>query len=229
MKKNIVITGAGRGIGKATAIQLAELGHEVWALSRNVETLEPLAANLPNLHPVKLDINDAAALQNFGKQLSEYQTTVDVLINNAGALVNKPFNLLERADFELCYRVNVFVAAEMIQVLMPLFASDVHVINISSMGGFQGSMKFAGLAAYSSAKAAVVGLTECLQEEYKSTGWAFNCLCLGSVQTEMLEAAFPGYQASLSPEEMGEYITQFALTAHKAMRGKIIPVSITNP
>lgn len=229
MKKNIVITGASRGVGKATAIILAELGHHVWALSRDTTNLKPLIETHPTLAPIAIDINDLAAVQKFANGLKNSGQSVDVLINNAGALVNKPFAELQLSDFQLCYQVNVFAAATLIQALMPQFASDAHVINISSMGGFQGSMKFAGLAAYSSSKAAIAALTECLQEEYKESGWAFNCLCLGSVQTEMLEAAFPGYKASLQPEEMGAYISQFALHAHKALRGKIIPVSITNP
>jgi NAD(P)-dependent dehydrogenase (short-subunit alcohol dehydrogenase family) len=72
------------------------------------------------------------------------------------------------------------------------------------MGGIQGSLKFPGLAAYSSSKGAVITLSE-LAEEYKEQGIAFNVLALGSVQTEMLEA-FPGYQAPISAEGMAQYI-----------------------
>jgi hypothetical protein len=66
-------------------------------------------------------------------------------------------------------------------------------------------------------------------EEYKKTSIAMNCLCLGSVQTEMLEEAFPGYIAPLKPEEISEYICDFSLNAHRFMKGKIIPLSLTNP
>jgi short-subunit dehydrogenase len=114
---------------------------------------------------------------------------------------------------------------------MPLMGVNgtTHVVNISSMGGFQGSLKFSGLAYYSASKAALACLTECLSEEFKDTQIAFNCLTLGSVQTEMLEEAFPGYKAQLQPEEMAEFIGHFALTAHKHMRGKVVPVSLANP
>jgi short-subunit dehydrogenase len=97
------------------------------------------------------------------------------------------------------------------------------------MGGFQGSMKFAGLSAYSTSKAALCSFTELFSEEYKDSTIAMNCLCLGSVQTEMLEEAFPGYQAPLNPEQISEYISDFTLSAHKFMKGKIIPLSLTNP
>jgi NAD(P)-dependent dehydrogenase (short-subunit alcohol dehydrogenase family) len=90
-------------------------------------------------------------------------------------------------------------------------------------------MKFAGLSAYSTSKAAVASLTELLAEEYKESGIAFNCLCLGAVQTEMLEKAFPGYQAPLNPVEVAKYIADFTQNAHNYLKGKIIPVSLTNP
>jgi NAD(P)-dependent dehydrogenase (short-subunit alcohol dehydrogenase family) len=97
------------------------------------------------------------------------------------------------------------------------------------MGGIQGSMKFAGLAAYTSSKAAVIGLSELLAEEYKGAGIAFNVLAIGAVQTEMLATAFPGYQAPLQPQQMAEYIAQFALTGHTFYNGKVLQVSSTTP
>lgn len=97
------------------------------------------------------------------------------------------------------------------------------------MGGIQGSMKFAGLAAYSSSKGALITLTELLAEEYKENGPAFNVLALGAVQTEMLEEAFPGYRAPLSAIEMAEYIRNFSLTGSKYYNGKILQVSNSTP
>jgi len=104
-----------------------------------------------------------------------------------------------------------------------------HIVNISSIGGFQGSMKFPGLSAYSTSKAALCSFTELFAEEYKDTDIKTNCLCLGAVQTEMLEEAFPGYEAPVSAEKMADYIVNFALTADQWMNGKIIPVSLSTP
>jgi NAD(P)-dependent dehydrogenase (short-subunit alcohol dehydrogenase family) len=119
---------------------------------------------------------------------------------------------------------------ESIQSLLPkLNPAGSHIVNISSMGGFQGSMKFAGLAAYSTSKAALCSFTELFAEEFKGSGIAMNCLCLGAVQTEMLEEAFPGYKAPLTPDQMATFIEEFSLSAHQYMNGKIIPVSLTNP
>ena len=104
-----------------------------------------------------------------------------------------------------------------------------HVVTISSMGGIQGSVKFAGLSAYSSSKGAVITLSELLAEEYKEDGIAFNVLALGSVNTEMLQEAFPGYEAPLSAKEMADYIYNFALTGNKYYNGKVLQVSATTP
>jgi NAD(P)-dependent dehydrogenase (short-subunit alcohol dehydrogenase family) len=113
--------------------------------------------------------------------------------------------------------------------MIPFLKQGSHVVTISSMGGIQGSLKFPGLAAYSSSKGAVITLSELLAEEYKEQGIAFNVLALGAVQTEMLEEAFPGYQAPTSAKEMAEYICDFSLTGNTYYNGKVLQVSSTNP
>ena len=97
------------------------------------------------------------------------------------------------------------------------------------MGGIQGSMKFPGLAAYSSAKGAVITLSELLAEEYKAQGIAFNVLAIGAVQTEMLAEAFPDYQAPLTAAQMADYIFNFATTGHTFYNGKVLQVSSSTP
>lgn len=97
------------------------------------------------------------------------------------------------------------------------------------MGGIQGAMKFAGLSAYTSSKAALISLTELLAEEYKDSQWHFNCLALGAVQTEMLLEAFPDYKAPINAEEMAKYIKDFALYQYPYFNGKILQVATTTP
>ena len=154
---------------------------------------------------------------------------VDVLINNAGAILNKSFAEGSLAEFKAIYDTNVFGVAGLIQKLLPVMNSNSHVVNISSMGGVQGSMKFPGLSAYSSSKGALITLTEMLAEEYKENGPSFNVLALGAVQTEMLEEAFPGYKAPVSAKEMAKYIVDFSLTAQKYYNGKLLQVSNSTP
>ena len=154
---------------------------------------------------------------------------VDIVIHNAGSLIHKPFSETNQNDFERVYRVNVFGVANLTRICLPYLSNGSHVVTISSMGGIQGSMKFPGLAAYSSSKGAVITLSELLAEEYKEKGIAFNVLALGSVNTEMLQEAFPGYEAPLSAEQMAAYIFNFALTGNQFYNGKVLQVSSTTP
>jgi NAD(P)-dependent dehydrogenase (short-subunit alcohol dehydrogenase family) len=161
--------------------------------------------------------------------VSKYFDQVDILVNNAGALVLKPFAEISPEELERVYRVNVSSVFRLTQLMLPKFSDDAHILNISSVGGVQGSVKFPGLTAYSSSKAALVGLTECLAEEFKETSMSFNCLALGAVQTEMLEEAFPGYEAPTSAKDMARYILDFSLTGPQFYNGKILTVSKSTP
>lgn len=227
MSKRIVVTGTSRGIGLELVKQLAEQGHQVLALSRNDKPCAELGFDEVTAFP--FDISSQDDLDKVAAFVKEEWQGVDVLIHNAGALVNKPFEELSVTDFQKVYDVNVFGVARLTQTLIPFMQSGSHVVTVSSMGGIQGSMKFPGLAAYSSSKGAVITLSELLAEEYKEKGIAFNVLALGAVQTEMLEEAFPGYQAPLQPDEMASYIGNFALTAHKFYNGKVLQVSASTP
>jgi 3-oxoacyl-[acyl-carrier protein] reductase len=227
MSKNIVITGTSRGIGFELAKQFAENGHQVLALSRNTAPLSEV--NHKNIKVLSVDISNAEDLNKVTDFIKSTWKKVDVLINNAGKLINKPFTEISSEDFLEVYKVNVFGVAEITKLMIPFLQKGSHVVTISSIGGIQGSIKFPGLAAYSSAKGAVITLSELLAEEYKEQQIAFNVLALGAVQTEMLEEAFPGYQAPLSASEMADYIYNFSLTGNKFYNGKVLQVSSSNP
>jgi len=223
---NIIITGTSRGIGLELVQLFAHEGHQVLALSRNEKPVADL--KLPNVHNMAFDLGNLTDFEKVTKFLKEWDA-VDVLINNAGSLLNKPFLETAQEEFEAVYKVNVFGVAEMTKTVLPKMGKTGHVVTISSMGGVQGSMKFPGLSAYSSSKGAVITLTELWAEEFKETGPSFNVLALGAVQTEMLEEAFPGYQAPVTALEMATYIKDFALTGHKIYNGKLLQVSSSTP
>ena len=225
--KNVLITGTSRGIGFELARLFAEAGHKVLALSRNSKPILDLKQK--NITAFDFDITEKNHFVAVQAQLRETMENVDILINNSGALVNKPYSEISSEEFKRCYEVNVFGVAELIKAVLPFMGKDGHVVNISSMGGVQGSVKFPGLSAYSSSKGALITLTELLAEEYKETGPSFNVLALGSVQTEMLEEAFPGYEASLSAVEMAQYIMDFSLNGNKFYNGKVLQVSSSTP
>ena len=227
MSKHIIITGTSRGIGFEMVKQLSKQGHHILALSRNEAPVKAL--KLKNVTTFPFDLGDAYAYKKVEDFISSTWHHVDVLINNAGMLLNKPFAETNISDFEEVYKTNVFGVAELTRVVLPFMRKEGHVVTISSMGGVQGSMKFPGLAAYSSSKGAVVTLTELLAEEYKDSGISFNVLALGAVQTEMLEEAFPGYKAPTSAVDMATYISNFALNGNKFYNGKLLQVSNSTP
>lgn len=225
--KNIIITGTSRGIGFELVHILANQGHNVLALSRNAQPVSNL--QFDNIESFAFDLGKKEDYKKVEDYVTKEWKHVDILINNAGALLNKPFAETSMDDFEHVYKTNVFGVAEMTRRVLPFLKSDGHVVTISSMGGVQGSVKFPGLSAYSSSKGAVVTLTELLAEEYKETGPSFNVLALGAVQTEMLEEAFPGYQAPTTALEMAEYIADFSLNGNKYYNGKMLQVSNSTP
>lgn len=224
--KNIIVTGTSRGIGYELALKFANEGHNVLALSRK----KPKALiEHKNITCLSIDLGLDSAIDEVEDFIKNTFKKVDVLIHNAGALLHKPFEQITSSEFENIYKVNVFAVASLTRICIPYLQKGSHVVTISSMGGIQGSMKFAGLAAYSSSKGAVITLSELLAEEYKGQGISFNVLALGSVNTEMLQEAFPGYEAPLSAIEMANYIHDFALTGNKYYNGKVLQVSSTTP
>ncbi len=233
-KMVVLITGTSKGIGFELAKQLSKTPSLlVIAVSRNTKALAEYIEknNVSNILTIKCDITKAADQKKIFSTLKKLNLKLSVLINNAGEMVSKPFAKISEAEITSVYTTNVFAPFHLIQILLPVFdtKNKAHIVNISSMGGFQGASKFAGLSAYSSSKAALCGLTECLAEELSSKNIAVNCLALGAVQTEMLSKAFPGYKAPLTAKKMAEFISNFALTGQDYFNGKIIPVSLTTP
>ena len=225
--KTVIITGTSRGIGLELVHLFSKAGYAVLALSRNAKPVSNL--NYENITALSFNLNNTEDSKRVEAFIEEEWTHVDMLINNAGSIINKPFTETTLEDFHNVYGTNVFGVAELIRRVLPFMPSSGHVVTISSMGGVQGSMKFPGLSAYSSSKGAVITLTELLAEEYKETGPSFNVLALGAVQTEMLAEAFPGYKAPTTPIEMATYIFDFATTGQQFYNGKLLQVSSSTP
>ena len=227
-EKVIVVLGASRGIGASIVKIFAQNNDfQIIALSRNLSRMQEQFEAFDNVYSYAFDLSSVNVREKAEEIFTKFKK-IDILINNAGALVNKPFAELSHDDISFSFQVNIIGVMGVTQAAVG-FMSQAHIVNISSIGGFQGSVKFPGLSAYSTSKAALCGFTELFAEEYKDTAITMNCLCLGAVQTEMLEEAFPGYLAPLSADEMASYITEFALNGNKWMNGKIIPVSLTTP
>jgi NAD(P)-dependent dehydrogenase (short-subunit alcohol dehydrogenase family) len=234
---NIIVTGASRGIGHKLVHEFSKNpNHVVIAISRNAEKLELLKEKCFNLYnstnviPLVFDISDYSKIKKtLFRIVSKHINSIDILINNAGQLVNKSFKDISETEFDQCYNVNAKSPFFVIQNIMKLFSANAHIVNIGSMGGVQGNVKLSGLSAYSSSKGSLAILTECLAEEFKDKDWRFNCLAIGSAQTEMLEEAFPGYKASFSAKQMAKFIANFALENGRYFNGKVLAVASTTP
>lgn len=227
---NYLISGAGKGIGYEIVISLLEEGHQVWALSRNIASLDKLAKQTKkgHLHVVQLDLQDKEALLEF---VNAVDVVFNGVVNNAGLLVNKPFDQTTDEEWTQLIDVNLMATVRLLRALKKnnCIQKGGHVVNISSMGGFQGSAKFAGLSAYSTTKGALSLLTEALATEWVSAGISVNALCLGAVQTEMLAAAFPGFDAPVKARQMGDWIANFLFNAAPLINGKILPIAGQDP
>jgi len=230
---DVIITGSSRGIGFELVKLFAQNNHRVLAISRQTNTLEKLKPGsellAQNLIPLSLDLASKGFENVLSKKMDEIIFRPSILINNAGLLISKPLDQLNENDFDQMFGVNIKAPFLLIKHLLPYFSPSTHIVNISSMGGFQGSSKFPGLSLYSASKGALAILTECLAEELKDLGIKANALALGATQTEMLQEAFPGYKAPLSAASMAEFIFNFAISGHQFFNGKVLPVSISTP
>jgi short-subunit dehydrogenase len=231
---NIIVTGASSGIGYETALKLSRK-NRVIAIARSEERLEKLKNQAEpetpeaDLIPFAFDI----ALGNYDDlDLLIYDLKgIDVIINNAGLMIRKDFVALDDEDWTDLFQVNLLGPVKIIRKFLPFMGKEdkAHIVNISSMGGFQGSVKFPGLSAYAASKAALINLTEVLATELQEKNVAINCLAIGAVETDMLAETFPDYQAPLKASEMAEYIADFSLNGHRYYNGKILPVALSTP
>tara|TARA_R110001592_G_scaffold325782_1_gene606033 strand:- start:33 stop:725 length:693 start_codon:yes stop_codon:yes gene_type:complete len=228
----VLISGVSRGIGRSLVEHCCNSNEftKVIGVTRNATALDDLEALYDNFKGIPFDLQNGN-FSELNNLLRQEVDSLDFVVNNAGALVNKPFLEWESEDFDKVYGVNIIGASKLLQITIPLMeeSKEAHVLNISSMGGVQGSAKFPGLSGYSSSKGALQVLTECLAEEYKDQGISFNCISLGAVQTEMLQEAFPGYQAPVQPDDMARFIKNTLLSAHKIYNGKNLCASKSTP
>lgn len=230
MSKTILVTGASRGIGYETALKLASENNTVIVTARSQDKLHELSNASENgkIIPVTADLTKPEDIEKLSDAVKD-KDGLDGLINNAGAVHREAFMDTDIEVFKKLMDVNVYGIVRLTQALKPHMKKGSHILNISSMSGYQGSLKFGGLSAYGAAKAAVVGLSEVLCAEFSNDNIAVNCLCIGAVQTEMLDEAFPGFEAPVSPEQMGDYIANFILTGHQFYNGKVLPVALNDP
>ncbi len=221
----ILITGASKGIG-LELVKFFLNDHKVIAISRS-----PIHVVHSHLFHIQGNVKDTHTIEQCKQYLSDVDEALDILINNAGHLIYKPFEDTSQEELYEVYQINFFAPFIWIKEMLPYLrkSPNAHIVNITSMGGITGTRKFPGLSAYSSSKGALSILTETLAEELKKYRISCNALALGAVQTDMLSQAFPNYKAPLSPAEMAQFIGWFAINGQKFFNGKILPVAVSTP
>ncbi|MCD0473168.1 3-ketoacyl-ACP reductase [Flavobacterium sp. EDS] len=186
--KNALITGAGKGIGKAVAIALAKEGVNVILMARTQADIDTVAAEINTLGVKSLaitaDVSDINSVNNaVEKALAEFKT-IDILINNAGIAAFGNFLELEPAAWERIIQVNLMGTYYVTRAVLPnMIANQTgDIINISSTAGLNGN---ALTSAYSASKFAVLGLTDSLMQEMRKHNIRVTALTPSTVATDM--------------------------------------------
>lgn len=205
--KIAVVTGASRGLGKATAQALVKEGAEVYGLARSSSALKDLAIHLgPSFHPVVIDITDAEAVGNWVKQTFSREHTPHILINNAGSGVFGKIDELPLQKWKQMIDTNLHGMYYLTYGLVPLMkeADGGHIINI---GSILGKTTNGGKAAYSATKYAMQGMSEALFKELRGNNIKVSLVNPGSISTEFFtESGITPNVDMLRPEEVAEVL-----------------------
>lgn len=228
-KDLIIVAGAGKGIGFACVQEILNSfpNISVLALSRNTSNLKRISQINLNSINCDLSIPNKDLKTQISKLISGYN--LKGIIFTAGVLELKSIGDITLNTFNTIYQNNVWSLMNLIQTIEANLNSTSHIVTIGSMGGHTGTMKFNGMSIYSSSKAALASITECIAEEFKTKGISANCLNIGAVETDMMKTAFPGYKSNVSPESMAKFIVNFTIFSKELFNGKVIPVSSTIP
>jgi meso-butanediol dehydrogenase/(S,S)-butanediol dehydrogenase/diacetyl reductase len=213
--KIVGVTGAGTGIGKAACLGLAAEGARVAVTDMNVESARQVAEELKaaghEALALKLDVTDAARVQQVVSEIVARWGRIDVWCNNAGVSSMRPFLELTEEDWDFNMDVNargVFLCSQAVVRQMLRQAPDPQsglrgkIVNTASMAGKRGNAPF--LAHYVASKFAVVGLTQAMAGEFAAQGITVNAVCPGYVRTSMQEreAQWEANLRGISPDEV---------------------------
>lgn len=216
--KICIVTGASSGMGRAIAILFAENGATVIAAARRLSRLEELAAQNSNIKPAAVDVSDKRQVMALVQDTIKQYGKLDVLVNNAGILDNfAPITGLSDEVWENVMNVNVNSVMYATREALPTMIKQGGgiIINVSSIGGLQGSR--AGLA-YTASKHAVNGITKNVAFQYGPQNIRCNAICPGGVHTEItndmenaskfgLERAMAGNGANIKTANAEEIAT----------------------
>lgn len=221
----VLITGASRGIGLATAEAFARRGATLALCSRDADRLAAAAAGHCDrtgvLHAA-IDVRDAGQVRDFVRGVEARFGRIDVLVNNAGVLVHGDFAAEDYAAMDAEIDVNVKGVLFMTRAVLPgMCAREAGVVvNVASGAGLSG---FPGLASYCASKFAVVGFTESLDQDLRDRGVSVYAVCPGRVATDM-QQQYCGKKIGIPPEQVADVIVGLALDQPPSKRGRCVTV-----
>lgn len=231
MKDKIaLVTGAGRGIGAATALLLAEEGYKVVLASRTTSELEEVGAQIQakggKCVISTIDLADDVAVNDLFSLIQKNEGRLDVLVNNAAIFEAAPFTHFPIETYDLMMKVNVrapfLLSQKAFQMMQELGGGT--IVNISSLAGIRGTKKYPNFSAYTVSKHAIVGLTEALAEEGKPFRIRVNCVAPGPVDTAMLKKAVPEITDAVKPYDIAKIVTFFCTDKSEDITGTIYEV-----
>lgn len=207
-----IITGAGRGVGRATAQLFAREGARVVLFSRTASHLEEATAEITNNGGQALAIaGDVSCEEDTHALFQQAYATygrVDILVNCAGVVAMRPFVEMDVATWDRVMAVNLrgtfLCCLEAFRLMVPQQRGV--ILNISSLSGVKGVEKFPGLSAYNVSKSGVAGLTEILAVEGKPHNIRVCAISPGAIATEMLQQAAPHLKAAMTAVDMAEIL-----------------------
>lgn len=210
-----IVTGAGRGIGRATALALAAEGHQVLVAARSLADVQEVAREIQAAGGEALAVScDVRDIQQVNRMVEAAITTwgrVDLLVNNAGFACFKPFEKLSLEDWEETFAVNLLGTVRCIQAVLPHMTQQRsgRIINLSSVSGLKGIEE---QSAYCASKHAVNGLTKALALELRSHNIAVHALCPGAVATRLAMDAMPGrdFNDWMTPDQVAQSVLYLA-------------------
>jgi NAD(P)-dependent dehydrogenase (short-subunit alcohol dehydrogenase family) len=190
--KTVIVTGASSGIGWATALAFAEKGAKVAVCARRAEKLAELGKLIRSKGADCLELTCDVSKREDAKRtvaaVVEAWGGVDILVNNAGMNEYRLFEELELDEAETIVRTNLLGPMYLVHEALPsLKTRRGHVVNVSSAAGLRG---FPYMAAYSASKWGLIGFTEALRAELRSSGVTLTAFCPGAVDTPMMDKAF---------------------------------------
>jgi 3-oxoacyl-[acyl-carrier protein] reductase len=215
-----VVTGASRGIGRATALALAARGLDVALLARTADDLVPVASAIAKLGvralAVPCDVTSEDEVDAAAKRAIDSLGAPEVVVNNAGIIRRAAVHEMTLADFRAVLDTNLTGTFLVTRAFLPAMLKQRRgrVVQVASISSTLGSAR---ASAYCAAKWGIIGFTKSLAEEMRGTGLVTMSVLPGSVDTAMLEGS--GFAPQMSPEQVAQTIVYAALDAPSAMNG----------